>query len=111
MEQGIAFEDVVIDLGYRRADSDETKSLTPMAGITRDGTPGANAMVFCRLTDSDEAGVELATVYDSEGDSAWYASTPLQVNTLPCVISFRIVLPDQPEAFLGEITVPPTETK
>lgn len=109
IKQGITYEDVTIDLGYRQSDTDTAGALTPLAVITRDGIPVANAMVFCSLVDDAGEGTESATVYEVEGTSAWYTGSPQQADALPCVLRFRIVLPEQPEAFRGEITVPAGE--
>ena len=54
IEQDIEHEGMKISLGHRGQE--------PVAAITRDGQPIANAMVFCTLL---SAGGEVATVYES----------------------------------------------
>lgn len=112
VEEGIDHEDVVIALGYRtdRADPHEVE---PIAMITRDGSPVANAMVFSRLVSADgkeATGEEAATVYEPvpDSDTAHYAQGRLKLpsGASQCVVRIRIVLPEGQQPWTRDMTIP-----
>ncbi len=105
LERGIVHEAFTIDLGFEAVDADSGGTLKPLAVVQRDGKPVTNAMVFCRWDSPAGDATESATVYATDGSPAWYAGPEFQPAALPCSLHFRIVLPDTPTAFHGEITV------
>ena len=112
VEKGIAHEDVVIDFGYRNEVADGVRWIEPVAVITRDGKPVANAMVFNSLASAGGGSVteEVATRYtpSPDSDTAWYAQGKLLLSddTAECAVRFRIVLPSSQQAWTREITLP-----
>lgn len=92
IEQDIEHEGMKISLGHRGQE--------PVAAITRDGQPVANAMVFCTLL---SAGGEVATVYESPAgtEPGLYAPGSQQLQ-----IRFRIVLPEVEKEWTREIAIP-----
>lgn len=113
VEEGVAHEDVVIDLGYRNAlAADEGNFVVPVARITRAGAPVANAMVFSSLasTDGEATGDEVATVYEPSpnADAAYYRSQRLQLpdSASKCVVRYRIVLPGNEQGWTRDVTIP-----
>lgn len=112
VEKGMTQEDVEIDLGYRRQVVNDVLWLEPVAVITRDGTPVADAMVFNRLNltkSNDEGADELATLYGHAADSdiLCYAHGKLRVpaGVSQCAIHFRIVLPDGQQTWTYDLPV------
>lgn len=112
-EEGIKHEGVTIALGYRSSQESD-RSIEPIAAITRDGAPVANAMVFCSLVSADGGeviGEESATVYEpaSGKTPALYGQAklnPSQKNAL-YVVRFRVLLPDIDQAWTREVKIPP----
>ncbi len=112
VEQGIAHDGFVIDLGYRGELSNSSSVVEPVAAITRDGKSVANAMVFTRLSspgDQTTVGQEMATVYEpsSAKNPPIYAGGRLQVpeGASLDVVQFRIVLPDVEQDWVREMAI------
>lgn len=100
MEQDIEHEGAEISLGRRGEE--------PVAAITRDGKPVANAMVFCSPLDGDgkPIGDEAATTYEAAAGNAppLYVTDPrARPASGPLLIRFRIVLPDAEQEFTRDI--------
>ncbi len=112
VEKETRHEGVMIELGYRVTSDDGAQWLEPVAKLTRDGVPVANAMVFNSLVSSggsDVIGQEVATVYETspDSDAALYAQGKLQLpdGTSRCVVRFRIVLPGNDDAWTRDVTI------
>ncbi|MCH7728795.1 MAG: hypothetical protein IH991_20270 [Planctomycetes bacterium] len=112
VEKGIRYEAVIIDLGYRDKVADGARWLEPVAMITRDRAPVANAMVFNSLVSADSSdviGEEVATVYEPspDSDTAWYTQGKLRFpdGISQCVVRFRIVLPNSQQAWTRDVTI------
>lgn len=112
VEKGIAHEGFTIDLGYRIEDADGTQSVEPVAKITRDKAPVANAMVFNSLVPAaggEATGEEVATVYEvaPNSDAAWYAQGKLRLpdGAILWVVRFRVILPNSQQAITRDVTM------
>lgn len=113
VERGIEHKGLAIALGYRRGRESVERSFEPVASITRDGKPVADAMVFCRLLSADGRVTlrdEVATVYEpSVGrDPALYAQgrLPAPEGASPCVVRFRVILSDVDQEWTRDMQVP-----
>lgn len=113
VEDDIPHDDVRISLGYRPVRSDDGTLPHPVARITRDGEPVANAMVFCGIVSGDsgeKVGDEVATEYRSSpaADTGYYVQSGLQwpENGVRYRIRYRIVLPDSEQVWTREMSLP-----
>lgn len=112
VEKRIEHEDVEIDLGYQIENEEGAQWLEPIAVITRDEAPVANAMVFNSLASTDGSNViaeEISTVYgpSADNESDWYAQGRLRLpsGTSQCVVRVRVVLPDSTQAWTHDMTI------
>jgi len=113
IEKGIVHKGVEITLGHRGKSAGAERWVEPVVSITHEGEPVANAMVFNSLVSTDGSkviGDEVATVYEppSGKEPALYAQGKLKPPTgsWPCVVRFRIVLPDIEEQWTRDIEIP-----
>jgi hypothetical protein len=112
IEKDIQHEGMTISLGYRGQAEEGERGVEPIATITRDGQPVANAMVFCSLLAADDQamGDEAATLYEPPVGKEAGLYTPGKMK-LPdkgsrCTVRFRIVLPESEQDWLRDVEIP-----
>ena len=103
VESDIEHEGAKIALGHR---GDE-----PVAAITRDGKPVANAMVFCTLltAEGEPADEEVATTYEPAAgkDPPLYVTGSWKRPAIgPVAVRFRVVLPDAERDWTHVVQLP-----
>ncbi len=103
---------MTISLGYRGDPPQAGNSIEPVAMITRDGVPVANAMVFNSLvagSDTPEGGEDTPTVYELSSDRTLghYAQGKLLVpaGAKECTVRFRIVFADAKDDWTHDMQV------
>jgi len=117
VEKGVDRNDVTIDFGYRTPPKSGSRfgggAVEPVARITRDGVPAADAMVFVSLAapkGEQNVADEEPTVYEfsQQTADAYYAQALLNPpsDKAECVVKFRIVLPDGENEWTHEVTLP-----
>lgn len=113
VEKDIVHEGTKISLGHRSHPHNAERWLEPVATISRDGKPVANAMVFNSLLAADGSQVvveEVATVYEPPaGESpGLYAQGKMKLPpaSSPSVVHFRIVFPDSEQEWTRDIELP-----
>lgn len=113
IEEGVEHQGRTISLGYRLPTADAEREIEPVAAITQEGKPAADAMVFSKLVSVDgEAadGKEAATLYEAASGKApaIYGQGKLKLPAAAnrCVVRFRIVLPDSDQDWERELEIP-----
>lgn len=112
VEKEIEHAGMTLSLGYRGDAPQAGKAFEPVAMITRDGRPVADAMVFVSLLDGAEAdaGEDQATVYEISQDrkAGHYAQGELQApaGAQSCTVRFRIVFADAQEDWTRDVEMP-----
>jgi hypothetical protein len=116
-EEALEFRGTSIKLGFRGETSASGSSIEPVAAISRDAAPVADAMVFIALTapggtttENALLANEAATLYEppSGQTPALYTAGRLSwpESAGSPAARFRVVLPDAEEDFIREVAAP-----
>jgi hypothetical protein len=112
VEENIAHDDVKISLGYRGQKLQPGGSIEPVALITREGKPVANAMVFVSLASAEattDTLPDVPAVYEPTGHPPGayaQANLPLPAGATECPVRFRIVLGETQQDWTRDIKIP-----
>lgn len=106
VEENIAHDGAKISLGHRGKQARAGEGIEPVALITKDGQPVADAMVFNGLVSVDGKTVDeadLATIYAPP--LYGQAKLPIPAGAKQCVVRFRVILADSDEEWTRDIVI------